>query len=356
MAEESFQERTEQATPRRRLKARERGQVARSADLTAAGIICLGFTALFMVGPQLVDRLRDALQYTMANAPTIALSDPTFQTVIVNNVTGFLVMLAPMFIAMVAIGLAMNVLQVGFHVSPKAMELKFEKLNVVSGMRRLFSMRSAIQLVRDPLKLAAIGLIGYLAIRSEFEGFAVLSDLSVPQLGATLARLTLIISLKIGVAMLVIGILDYLYQRYDFEKSIRMSRQEIRDEMKETEGSPEVKSRVRQIQRQMVRQRMMAAVPEADVVVTNPVHLAVALKYDPSEMDAPTVLAKGQRLVAEKIKEIARAHGIPVIEDKPLARAIFKMCEVGDLIPAKLYRAVAEILAHIYRLKGKAVR
>lgn len=356
MAEESFQERTEQATPRRRLKARERGQVARSADLTAAGIICLGFTALFMVGPQLVGRLRDALQYTMANAPTIALSDPTFQTVIVNNVTGFLVMLAPMFIAMVAIGLAMNVLQVGFHVSPKAMELKFEKLNVVSGMRRLFSMRSAIQLVRDPLKLAAIGLIGYLAIRSEFEGFAVLSDLSVPQLGATLARLTLIISLKIGVAMLVIGILDYLYQRYDFEKSIRMSRQEIRDEMKETEGSPEVKSRVRQIQRQMVRQRMMAAVPEADVVVTNPVHLAVALKYDPSEMDAPTVLAKGQRLVAEKIKEIARAHGIPVIEDKPLARAIFKMCEVGDLIPAKLYRAVAEILAHIYRLKGKAVR
>jgi len=217
-------------------------------------------------------------------------------------------------------------------------------------------MRSAVQLVRDPLKLVAIGLIGYLAIRSEFEGFAVLSDLSIAQLGATLARLTLVISLKIGVAMLVIGILDFLYQRYDHEKSLRMSRQEIRDEMKETEGSPEVKARTRQIQRQMARQRMMAAVPEADVVVTNPVHLAVALKYDPSEMDAPTVLAKGQRLVAEKIKEIARAHGIPVIEDKPLARAIFKMCEVGDLIPAKLYRAVAEVLAHIYRLKGKAVR
>jgi flagellar biosynthetic protein FlhB len=356
MAEENFQERTEQATPRRRQKARERGQVARSADLTAAGIICLGFTALFMVGPQLVNRLREAMSYTMANAPTIALSDPSFQTVVVDSIGSFLVTMAPLFIAMTAVALVMNVLQVGFHVSPKAMELKFEKINFVSGFKRLFSMRSAVQLVRDPLKLVAIGLIGYLAIRSEFEGFAALSDLSIAQLGTTLARLTLVISLKIGVAMMVIGILDYLYQRYDHEKSLRMSRQEIRDEMKETEGSPEVKSRIRQIQRQMARQRMMAAVPEADVVVTNPVHLAVALKYDPSEMDAPTVLAKGQRLVAEKIKEIARAHGIPVIEDKPLARAIFKMCEVGDLIPAKLYRAVAEVLAHIYRLKGKVVR
>jgi flagellar biosynthetic protein FlhB len=356
MAEESFQERTEQATPRRRRKARERGQVARSADLTAAGIICLGFTALFMVGPQLVERMCDVLRYTMANAPTIALSDPTFRTVMVNNIGEFLVTMAPLFIAMTAVGMAMNVLQVGFQISPKAMELKFDKLNLVSGLRRLFSMKSAVQLVRDPLKLAAIGLIGYLSIRSEFEGFALLPDLSIAQLGATLARLTLVVSLKIGVAMLVIGILDYLYQRYDYEKSLRMSRQEIRDEMKETEGSPEVKSRIRQIQRQMARQRMMAAVPEADVVITNPVHLAVALKYDPSEMNAPSVLAKGQRLIAEKIKQIAREHGIPVIEDKPLARAIFKMCEVGDLIPAKLYRAVAEILAHIYRLKGKVVR
>jgi len=356
MAEESFQERTEQATPRRRRKARERGQVARSADLTAAGMICLGFTALFMVGPQLVDRLRDVLRYTMANAPTIALSDPTFRTVMVNSIGDFLVTMAPLFIAMTAAGLVMNVLQVGFQISPKAMELKFDKLSIVSGFRRLFSMKSAVQLVRDPLKLAAIGLIGYLAIRSEFAGFALLSDLSVAQLGATLARLTLVISLKIGIAMLVIGILDYLYQRYDYEKSLRMSKQEIRDEMKETEGSPEIKARTRQIQRQMARQRMMAAVPEADVVITNPIHLAVALKYDPSEMNAPTVLAKGQRLIAEKIKQIAREHGIPVIEDKPLARAIFKMCEVGDLIPDKLYRAVAEVLAHIYRLKGKVVR
>jgi flagellar biosynthetic protein FlhB len=356
MPEESFQERTEQATPRRRRKARERGQVARSVDLTAAGMICLGFTALFMVGPHLVDRLREAMRYTMANAPSLALSDPSFYSVFVNSLSDFLTTMAPLFIAMTAIAFGVNVLQVGFKISPKAMEPKLEKLNVISGLKRLFSVRSAVQLVRDPLKLAVVGLIGYLAIRSEFEGFFILPDLSIAQLGTTLAKLALVIALKIGVAMLVIGIIDFLYQRYEFEKSIRMSRQELKDEMKETEGSPEIKARTRQIQRQMVRQRMMAAVPEADVVVTNPVHIAVALKYDPTEMDAPTVLAKGQRLIAEKIKQIAREHGIPVVEDKPLARALFKMCEVGDIIPAKLYRAVAEILAHIYRLKGKVVR
>ena len=356
MADESFQERTEQATPRRRQKARERGSVARSVDLTAAGIICLGFTALFLVGPGLVGRLQATMRYTMANAPSIALSDPSFHTVLVSSVYDFFAAMGPLFIALTAIGVAINVLQVGFKVSPKAMELKLDRLNVAAGFKRLFSLRSAAQLVRDPLKLAVVGLVGYLAIRSEFDSFLLLADLSIPQLGATLARLALFIGLKIGVAIMVIGVLDYLYQRWEHEKSIKMSLQEVKDEMKETEGNPEIKARTRQIQRHMARQRMIAAVPEADVVVTNPVHLAVALKYDPSAMDAPTVLAKGQRLIAEKIKQIARDHGIPVIEDKPLARALYKMCEVGDIIPAKLYRAVAEILAHIYRLKGKAVR
>ena len=355
MADESFQERTEQATPRRRQKARERGMVARSVDLTAAGVICFGFTALFLIGPSMVARIKDAMRYTMSNAPSIALSDPTFRTVMVNSVYDFFAAMGPLFIALTAVGVGMNALQIGFKISPKAMELKFDRLNLAEGFKRLFSLRSAAQLVRDPLKLAVVGLVGYLAIRSEFDNFLLLSDLSIPQLATTLARLALMIGLKIGVAVLFIGVLDYLFQRWEFEKSVKMSLQEVKDEMKETEGNPEIKARTRQIQRHMARQRMMAAVAEADVVVTNPVHLAVALKYDPSAMDAPTVLAKGQRLIAEKIKQIARDHGIPVIEDKPLARALYKMCEVGDIIPAKLYRAVAEILAHIYRLKGKVV-
>ena len=356
MADESFQERTQPATPRRRQKARERGTVARSFDLTAAGIICFGFTALFLLGPSMIDRLLETLRYTMANAPSIALSDPTLQTVIVNSVYGFFAAMGPLFIAMLVIGVGMNVLQVGFQVTPKAMELKFERLNALENFKRLVSLRSAVQLVRDPLKLTVVGIVAYIAMRSEFNSFMVLADLSVPQLASTLARVCLWVGLKIGVAILVIGLIDYLYQRWEMEKSLKMSLQEVKDEMKETEGNPEIKARARQIQRHQARQRMMAAVPTADVVVTNPTHIAVALKYDPSEMDAPTVLAKGQRLIAEQIKRIAREHGIPVVEDKPLARALYKMCEVGDLVPAKLYRAVAEVLAHIYRLSGKAVR
>jgi flagellar biosynthetic protein FlhB len=210
-------------------------------------------------------------------------------------------------------------------------------------------------MVRDPLKLAVVGLVGYLAIRSEFESFFGLPDLSMAQLGGKLSSLALVIALKIGAGILIIGLLDFMYQRYDLEKKLRMSRQELKDEYKETDGSPEIKQRTRQIQRQMARQRMMSDVQTADVVITNPTHIAVALKYDPSKMDAPSVIAKGERLIAEKIKEIARKFDIPVIEDKPLARTLFKMCDVGQVVPAKLYRAVAEILAHIYRLKGRTI-
>ena len=355
MPDESFQEKTEQPTPRRKEKAREKGQVAKSADLTAAGVILLGFTALFMVGPHMVSQTQELLRHTMINAPTLAIEDPTFRTVFTDGVRQFFTILAPLLIAMVVIAFAINVLQIGFRISPKAMEPKWDKLNVTNGLKRLFSMRSAVQLLRDPLKLFVVGLVGYLAIASEFESFFGLPDLSMIQLGENLGRMALKVALKVGAGILAIGLLDFMYQRFELMKKLRMSRQEIKDEYKETDGSPEIKQRTRQIQRQMARQRMMSEVPTADVVITNPTHIAVALKYDPSEMDAPTVVAKGERLIAEKIKEIAREHGVPVIEDKPLARSLFKLCDVGQAVPAKLYRAVAEILAHIYRLKGKTV-
>jgi flagellar biosynthesis protein FlhB len=355
MAEDSFQERTEQATPKRREKAREQGQVAKSMDLNAAVVICLGFTSLFILGPAMVNNTLELMRNTMANAPMIASSDPGFQTVFVTYLMSFLRITLPLMMAMVVIGVAVNVAQVGFHLSPKALELKFDKLNVVSGLQRLISMRSLVQMVRDPLKLLVVSVVAYFALQAEFQNFFALPDMSVAQLGETLCKLVLMIALKIGVAVMIIAILDYLYQRYEFEKSIKMSKQEIKEEFKDSEGNPLIKQRVRQIQREMSRRRMMTDVATADVVVTNPIHLAVALKYDPQQMDAPTVVAKGQRLIAEKIKEIARKHGVPIVEDKPLARALFKMCNVGQIVPASLYRAVAEILAHIYRLRKKTL-
>jgi flagellar biosynthetic protein FlhB len=171
-----------------------------------------------------------------------------------------------------------------------------------------------------------------------------------------MGKLALGVALKIGVVILFIAILDYAYQKYEFEKSIKMSKQEVKDEYKDTEGNPQLKARVRQIQREMSRRRMAEAVPTADVVITNPTHLAVALKYDPEEMAAPYVIAKGERLIAQRIKEIALQNNIPVIEDKPLARALFKLCDIGQAVPANMYRAVAEVLAYVYRLRGKVVK
>jgi len=356
MADESFQERTEKATPKRREKAREEGKVAKSMELNAAAVICLGFTALFLLGPQIAGRMKGMMSYTLSNAPVIALQTQTFYKVFSDNLWAFLAVVGPVFIAMTVIGTGINVVQVGFKITPKALEPKLDKLNLASGLKKLFSLRSAVQGVRDTLKLAVVGFIAYQAISHEFYGFFTLPDQNVVQMATTLARLALKIALEIGAAILIIAVLDYLYQKYEFEKSIKMSKQDMKDELKNSEGNPQNKMRVRQIQREMSRRRMMSEVPTADVVVTNPTHLAVALKYKPDQMDAPMVIAKGERLIAQKIKEIAREHGIPVIEDKPLARALFKMCDIGQMIPAKLFKAVAEVLAHIYKLKSKAVR
>jgi flagellar biosynthetic protein FlhB len=353
MAEEQFQERTEQATPRRREKAREDGMVARSADLNAAAVLVLGFLSLLFLGPYMANQTAETMRHLLMNAPSIAAQDPTFRTLFTDNLIKFFGIVGPLMGILLIVGVGASVAQVGFHISPKAIAPKLEKLDVVKGMKRLFSMRSLVTLVRDTLKLIVVGFIAWKVIAAEVPQFFQLSDMSAGQLAIVLGKLSLSIALKIGAAVLIIAVLDYAWQKYDFEKSIRMSRQELKDEFKDTEGSPTVKMRVRQIQREMARKRMMAAVPTADVVITNPIHLAVAIKYDTDEHATPFVVAKGERLVAQRIKEIAKEHGIPVIEDVSLARALFKLCDIGQVIPETLYRAVAEILAYVYKLNGK---
>jgi len=355
MAESDFQERTERATPRRREKAREEGKVARSSELNAAAIIGIGIAMLYGIGPYIADQTSQLMAYTMGNAPSIAANDPTFYKTLVDNLIGFFVITMPIFAAMIVIAIGINVAQVGFHVSPKALELKFDKLDLVKGMKRMFSMQSLFRMARDIVKLAVVGLVAYWSIQSEFQSMFLLPDKTIAQLASTMVALSLKISMKIGAIILVIAIIDYAYQKYEYEKSIKMSKHDLKEEYKETEGSPHVKSRIKQLQREMTRNRMMRAVPEADVVVTNPTHIAVALKYNPEKSGAPEVVAKGERLIAQRIKEIALLHGIPVVEDKPLARALFKMCEIGQVVPATLYRAVAEVLAYVYRLKKKAL-
>jgi flagellar biosynthetic protein FlhB len=309
-----------------------------------------------MMGPHLAGQTMQIMSYTLANAPTIAFSDPTFVSVFGTYMLKFFLLLGPVFALMVMIAFGVNVAQVGLKISSKSLEPKFDKLDITKGLKRILSLRSLFQLVRDTIKLIIIGFVAFKAIQSEFDGFFLLPDMSVTQLATQMGKVSLMLVLKIGSVILAIAVLDYLYQRYDYEKSIRMSKQDLKDEYKDTEGSPQLKSRVRQLQREMARSRMMQAVPTADVVVTNPTHIAVALKYDPSEMEAPLVVAMGERLIAQKIKDLAREHGIPVVEDKPLARALFKMCDVGYAVPSTLFRAVAEVLAYVYRMKGKVLK
>ncbi len=355
MAEKDFQERTEQATPRRRRQARQEGQVARSMELNAAAIICLGFSALYVLGPSLAGKTANLMTYVFTNAPFLALSDKTFFGVLNEAGMRFLNIILPVFVVMVVVAVGINVVQVGFDLSPKVINPRFDKIDPLKGFKRIFSSRSLFIAVRDTIKLIVVGFVAYKVIKSEFDGFFLYPDMTIGQLAVSLGTLTFSIAIKIGLCILAIAIIDYLFQRHEHEKSIRMSKQEIKEEMKDTEGNPQMKSRIRQIQREMSKKRMMAAVPLADVVVTNPTHIAVALKYEKGEDNAPFVVAKGERLIAQKIKEIALENGVPIVEDKPLARSLFKMCEIGDIVPEMLYRAVAEILAYVYKLKHKVI-
>ena len=355
MAEQGFQERTEQASSRRREKAREEGQVAKSMDLNSAAILGLGFLSIYMMGPFMAENILELMRYTMAHAPEIALSDPTFLKVFGDSMLKFFLLLGPLFGLLLVVAFAVNIAQVGFKITPKAIEPKFEKLDIIKGSKKIVSMKSLVQMIKDSAKLIVIGWMAYSTIQGEFDSFFLLPDMSIYQFATIMGKMTLGLALKMAGVIFLIAVLDYAYQKYEFEKSIRMSKQDLKDEYKDTEGSPQLKSRIRQVQREMARSRMMDAVPLADVVVANPTHIAVALKYDPKKGDAPLVLAKGERKIAQKIKEIAREHGIPVIEDKPLARALFKVCEIGDMVPKNLFKAVAEILAHVYKLKGKKV-
>jgi len=209
-----------------------------------------------------------------------------------------------------------------------------------------------VELGKSIMKLLIIGGISYGLIKAEMKGFPPLMQQGVGEIFLFIAQVAFKILFFVCLALIILALLDYIYQRWQFEQSIKMTKQEVKDEHKQVEGDPKVKSRIRKAQLEMAARRMMEAVPEADVVITNPVHLAVALKFEASEMVAPTVIAKGAGHIAERIKEIASEHQVPIVEDKPLAQTLFKMVEIGEFIPAELYRAVAEILAYVYRLKG----
>ena len=261
--------------------------------------------------------------------------------------------IGPLALTLMVVGVLANVAQVGFMFSTKALQPDLNKINPLNGFKRLFAARGLAELVKSLLKLAAIGTVVYLTLRDNYPTLAVTSQMTLSASVSTLCQMGVAVGFRVAVIMIVIAIIDFFYQRWEFEKSLRMTKQEVREEMKQHEN-PQLKRRIRMRQRELAMSRMMAAIPEADVVITNPTHLAVALRYQTGKMQAPKVVAKGQRLVAERIKEKAREHRVPLVENKPLAQSLFKLVEVGQAIPIDLYQAVAEVLAFVYQLKKPA--
>ena len=354
MSKDSAQEKTEKATPRKKKDARKEGKVARSQETSSLAIILFGAIGMYFIMPGSISRLADFAKHMYANSTNLVITNENFTALFTNTLGTFALTVGPIFAVLAVIAFGVSFMQVGPLLSIKAITPKMDKLNVVKGVTNLFSAKSLFQLFRDVLKLSIIGLVGYYAITTEFENVIPLADSDVVGILSFIGKAVFRVVIKISMVMIIIAILDFAYQRFDYEKSLRMSKQEIKEEMKNYEGSPELRAHVRRTQREMAMARMMQDVPQADVVVTNPTHLAVALRYDSDTMSAPTVLAKGQRLIAERIKEIAKEHDVPIVENKPLARALFKAVDIGMTVPAKLYKAVAEVLAYVYRLKGKA--
>lgn len=351
MAEESFQEKTEQATPKRREDARKKGQVARSAELSSVAILMMGLLALWGLGGYMYDRLSGFMIEMFTSGVTMNIDSITIQPYITRWVSQFIAIVAPIVVILVVAAVGINVSQVGVLFTGQPLQPKADRISPLSGVKRIFSKKGVVELAKGLFKIAIVALMTYWTLESEADTLLALVDMTIGQILGLGAEIVLDLGFRIALVLLLMAVLDYAFQRWDYENNLKMTKQELKEEQKQQEGDPVLRSRVRSLQRDMSRQRMMSDVGESDVVVTNPTHLAVALKYDPASMVAPIVLAKGQRLVAQKIKELAREAGVPVVENKPLARGLFKAVQVGQEIPEDLFRATAEVLAFVFQMR-----
>lgn len=353
MAEESFQEKTEDATPRRREQSRKKGQVPRSQELNSAVVLLSALLGLYGLGGMLFQNLAGFTINTLEHSYAFDVTASSLRIYMLDWARAFFSTVGPILIVVGVAALAVSLGQVGFMVNEEAMKFKLERLDPLKGAKRILSKRSLVELVKGLLKVGIVGYISYLVIAPELSRIALLSTVGVGDTFRFIGFMVFKVGMCTTLALLVMAIFDYVYQRWEHNQSIRMTKQEVKEETKQTEGDPQIRMRIRSLQRETARRRMMDAVPEADVVITNPTHYAIAIKYDMDEMNAPRVVAKGKNLIAQKIKEIAKNAGIPLVENKPLAQTLFRAVEVGQDIPEDLYRAVAEVLAYVFRLRGR---
>jgi flagellar biosynthetic protein FlhB len=348
------QEKTEKATPKKKQESRKKGQVAKSQDVNTALILLFVFLLLVFTGGMMREQLLDMVKHGFQEYMLWNLSAENIHMLFLDYSIQAVFITAPIMAIVFAAAMFANYVQVGFLFSTDAVKMKLNKLDPIQGAKRIFSIRAIVELLKSLLKISLVGAVAFAVIWLQFDEVMLLSQKSIAQSLSFLGFLTVQMGIATSILLLLLSIFDYLYQRYDFEKSIKMSKQDIKDEYKKMEGDPKIKSKIKEKQRQMAMQRMMQEVPQADVVITNPTHFAVVLKYDEQKADAPLVVAKGVDYVAVKIKDIAKHHDVIMIENRPLARALYAQVEIGEIIPEQFYKAIAEILAYVFKLKKKA--
>jgi flagellar biosynthetic protein FlhB len=354
MAEEpSSGERTESPSAKRRADFRKKGQVAQSREVQTAAMFTLLLLFWIFFAPTFWGEIRELVAAIWRNCGEYAITSLSLMQMGYYLAASLAMALAPLFLLALLIGFFASFLQIGWLFTTEPLIPDLSKLDPIRGMGRFFSKRALVEVIKSLLKVGLIGWVAYKTVAGEFDQALLLTEMPVDSTILYLAKTAALVMAKTAAIMIVLAILDYGFVRWEMEEKMKMTKQEQKEEMKETEGDPHIKSKIRSIQQQMARRRMMAAVPTADVVITNPTHIAVAIKYEAGAMEAPIVLAKGQELVAEKIREIAREHDIPLVENPPVARLLHSKVEVGQSIPEELFRAVAEILAYVYSLKGK---
>jgi flagellar biosynthetic protein FlhB len=350
MPDKSFEDKTEKATPKKREESRKKGEVAKSRELPSVAVLLAGIITLLLFASYMNSHIQIIMKENFALIPMKEISLQDFMILAQKMITLFLLTLGPLFAAIFITAILSNITQVGFMLSAEPIRPKLSKINPIKGFGRLVSKQAFMELFKTLLKLATVGGVAYLMVKGEMKDVYNLWEMDINSIVAYILMMVFKISMGCTLAMILLVVIDYSFQKWDFEKRLRMSKKEVKDEMKRMEGDPLIKSRIKSIQMQMARRRMMQEVPEADVVITNPIHLAVAIKYDPA-MSAPKILAKGARKIAERIKKLATKHKIPIVENKELAQNLYALVEIGEEVPPNLYQAVAEVLAYIYKLK-----
>ncbi|MCD6326094.1 flagellar biosynthesis protein FlhB [bacterium] len=348
-------EKTEEATAKRKRKAKERGQVPKSKEVNSVMILTGALIYFHLMGIKFIlataHNIKIGISRSVSGQP---LSAHSLQLILKGAMQYFAATVLPLMGVLIVIVIAANVMQGGFVLTTKPLEPKFSKLNPLQGFSRIFgSFKTIAETVISIVKLSIVALIGYFTIQPELMKIPIIFEQSVTELLAYLFDLAFKLVFRILIFLILLAIFDFYYRRFEHKKSLRMTKKEVKDEYKEMEGDPMIKRRIRQKQFDIARRRMMSEVPQADVVITNPTRLAVALQYIGIGAGAPVVLAKGSGTIAKQIIKIATENDVPIVENKPLARALYGAVEPGDVIPENLYKAVASVLAYVYRLKNR---